>query len=316
METAEVFFRSLSDTASVTALVGRCEDLYFEAKTCSVPLADSDQRVLAKALSSFANSDGGVLVYGLVAKGGNRTRPDSVQGAKPVKRLAQLESETLSLMGQLTQPAIDKVVTARRGLARTSDQGFLLIYVPPSDKAPHRSVKDREYYRRTGDTSLPMEHYEIAEMFGRRKVPRLEFRWDLSFGGYTGAKPARVFQAQIIVGLYNPSSATAKYPALVLNGAGPCHHGLDGNGHTGLPRRASLHDTAVFGGGADDVIYPGVFHAVTKLQTINISERSPSVSDVTISYEIYAEDMPSLRNSLTVPGAEIIERFRQQPLDW
>ena len=72
----------MSSSAAVTALVGRAEDLYFDAKTCSVPFSAHDQQHLAEALSGFANADGGVLVYGLVARGGDRSKPDVVTAVR------------------------------------------------------------------------------------------------------------------------------------------------------------------------------------------------------------------------------------------
>jgi hypothetical protein len=90
-------------------LVGRPEDLYFEAKTCSTPFSNDDKDNFAKALSGFANADGGVLVWGLQASGGDRTKPDVVTGVKPVSKLSAAHSELLSLVGQVVEPLVENV---------------------------------------------------------------------------------------------------------------------------------------------------------------------------------------------------------------
>jgi predicted HTH transcriptional regulator len=178
-ESAQVFFESLRTAGDVTGLLGRAEDLYFEAKTCSDPFPEPDQRHLAEALSGFANADGGVLVYGLVAAGGDRTTSDVVKRVEPIKSLKLLNSRLLALVGQLVEPPVAYVRVELREFDRQPHEGFVLVYVPPSDLGPHRSRKDREYYRRHGYGFYRMEHFEIAEMFGRRRRPSLSLTWSL-----------------------------------------------------------------------------------------------------------------------------------------
>jgi hypothetical protein len=62
MDNAQAFFESLASFANVETLVGRPEDLYFEAKTCSSPFSKDDKKHLAEGLSGYANSDGGLSV--------------------------------------------------------------------------------------------------------------------------------------------------------------------------------------------------------------------------------------------------------------
>jgi hypothetical protein len=56
---AEAFFQSLATTADIENLVGKTEDLYFDAKELRNEsfAADSEKGPLAKAISAFANTD-------------------------------------------------------------------------------------------------------------------------------------------------------------------------------------------------------------------------------------------------------------------
>jgi hypothetical protein len=101
---AELFYRSLVDSKAITALAGHPEDLYFDAKRCTIPLNNSDKDHLAEALSGFANSDGGTVIYGLVASGGDRTKPDVVTGPDPIKDVSALQAEILALVGSSPNP--------------------------------------------------------------------------------------------------------------------------------------------------------------------------------------------------------------------
>ena len=127
---------------------------------------------MAEAISGFANADGGVLIYGLSAKGGDRTNPDVVTGVEPVKNLLQVHPEVLSLVGQLIEPPVSGVRVESRPFDRVPDSGFVLVYVPASEMM-HRSRKDREFYRRHGTGFHRMEYFEIAEGFGRQRRPLL-----------------------------------------------------------------------------------------------------------------------------------------------
>lgn len=312
---AEEFLKTLPDSLSISNLVttGASETLHFDAKRCSVPFSSDDQDNLATALSGFANSDGGVLIYGLVAAGGDKTKgiPDVVTKPDPIKNLNHLESELNSLIGQLTEPPVSEVKVLVREFKNLANNGFLLVYVPASDSGPHRSVRDREYYRRHGSGFYKMEHFELAEMFGRRRRPQLQIYWNLKLGSWTGATPNRIFNASFIVGLKNVGRGIARYPALLLTGVKKHLYGLDGNGNLGLPNRIrSDHKKLLFGGGADDVIYPDSVVEISVLDPIeNISESSPAFTARTLEYELYADEMPPVRGVLTVDESMLKKRF-------
>jgi hypothetical protein len=312
-ESAQLFLDSLKTAANVTELVGKPEDLYFEAKTCSDPFSKPDQEHLAEALSGFANADGGVLIYGLVAQGGARDMPDAVTRVEQVKKLDLLTSRILGLLGFLVEPPVPNVQVLPREFDRLPNEGFVLVYVPPSDLGPHRSRKSREYYRRHGTGFFRMEHFEIAEMFGRRRKPVLKLFWK------PPSRPRCVFKARtklmettFLIGLQNAGRGLAKYPAVWIDGARPCDFGIDGNGSMGLPARPTSHGH-LFGGGADHVIYPGANLEVTTFLN-QFKADSPQVPwpDVKLTYELYADEMPPVQGEIVVVGATLQNEWGSQ----
>jgi hypothetical protein len=304
-ESAKNFLESLRSAADVSGLVGRPEDLYFEAKTCAEPFSETDQGHLAEALSGFANADGGVLIYGLVAAGGDRTKPDVVTKVERIRNVDLLNSRILGLIGQLVEPPAPNVQVVPVKFDRLPDEGFVLVHVPASDLGPHRSRKDREYYRRHGHGFFPMEHYEIAEMFGRRKKPLLNLVWRLP----ASARTFNFFnepRASVVVGLHNRGRGTGRYPALWLHSGIPNHmFGLDGNGNVGLPKRAVSHGH-LFAGGADHVIYPGTHLEITTLlHPVDLSRTTPW-PELVVDYELFAEEMEIVKGSLRVSGVNLM----------
>jgi hypothetical protein len=304
----------LLTAADVTQLVGTAEHLYFEAKKCATPLSDVDKDHLSEALSGFANADGGTLIYGLVAKGGDRHKPDVVTRVDPLQRLSHTHSEVLSLVGQLVQAPVENVQILPREFSKQPGTGFLLVYVPASDSGPHRSVRDHEYYRRHGSGFFRMEHYEIAEMFGRRKGPRLrvwtEIRQEFEREGAVG-------RCEIIIGLENFGRGLARYPSLRLWGmpqSRPSPYGLDGNGRTGLPPRATAYGHEyLFGGGADDVIYPGTRAAVVIVRHYQLPNKANyELPEFVAEYAVAAEDMPLENGSIRILGETITRAISGQ----
>jgi hypothetical protein len=311
MDNAQALLDSLSTFAEVQALVGRPEDLYFEAKTCSTPFSERDKMHLAEALSGFANSDGGVLVYGLEAHGGDRTKPDVVTRVQPLSNLAKSHSEVLALVGQIVGPPVEGVQVTPRPLTRDPGRGLLLVHVPRCDSFLHRSLVDREFYRRHGHGFFRMEHFEIAEFYGRRRNPDLKFWWGVKVAGWSGNAPNRLFNVGIVVGMQNFGRGIAKYPALMLRKP-RCHpYGLDGSGRLGLPQRVTLvGDSALFGGG-DTVVYPASVLEVTTLQDeIKVQESAPVCPNLMVEYELHAEDMVAVKDELQIKGSEVLEKLR------
>jgi hypothetical protein len=193
IENAKVLFDSLNTAAAISVLVGQQEDLYLEVKVRRTPLSDSYKDNLAEALSGFSNSEGGVLIYGLVARGGDRTTPDVITGVSPVEDASLTHSGILSLVGQLVEPPGQGISVESRPFDRDEAKGFVLLHIPRSEGLLHRSRHDREYYRRHGHSFIRMEHCEIAEFYGRRKSPLLRLWWDVRVIMVSGNSPNRQF---------------------------------------------------------------------------------------------------------------------------
>jgi hypothetical protein len=107
------------------------------------------------------------------------------------------------------------------------------------------------YHKRAGDRTYRMEHYDIADMFGRRQRPRLE----LALRPRTGK--------EIVFRLKNTGRATARAPYLAISMLPPFSRspfGIDGNRNEGIKHLVA--DSPVppwrYPAKADAVIHPGV----------------------------------------------------------
>jgi hypothetical protein len=160
-----------------------------------------DKENFSKCLSAFANSDGGVLVWGV--KTDHRDQVDRAADCRPFAEPEKFRARLQDYLLAATQPPVDgvslAVVSAHRGA------GFVKCLIPASDKPPHMA-SDNKYYRRTSNGSRQMEHIELEDMFGRRQRPVLKLRIALAQTMYRDV-PCELLE----LGLLNEGRAVAKY---------------------------------------------------------------------------------------------------------
>ena len=152
------------------------EDLHLDFKEKSRPserdLNDYDKENLAKAFSGFANSDGGVVIWGI--KASKVKEIDAAEELRPISSISIFNNKVHSLLKELVSPAVDAVQIDIIENS-TSDEGFLIMHIPQSDEVPHMAKAKNLHrnYIRQEDSFKKAEHYQIADMFGRRAQPIL-----------------------------------------------------------------------------------------------------------------------------------------------
>ena len=80
-------------------------DLDFKTKTDSAcgEVGREDKKVLAKALSAFSNSMGGLIIWGMDARK-NEDNIDCAIGLKPIMEIEKFRSEVNRLVSQAIMP--------------------------------------------------------------------------------------------------------------------------------------------------------------------------------------------------------------------
>lgn len=127
---------------------------------------------LTKDVSAFANSSGGVLIYGVGEDPKNAHLPGELD---PVRR-SDVSKEWLESIILNIQPRIDGVKIHPIPIGK--DRALYVVEIPQSTTAHQAS--DHKYYKRWNFSSQPMEDYEIRDVMNRTKHPRivLSFRLD------------------------------------------------------------------------------------------------------------------------------------------
>lgn len=218
-------------------------------------LSRDDRQALAENLSAFANSAGGLLIFGIEARKDSEG-VDAASNAKPISQLARFQSEVTHAVGDLLLPRHDGIEVVAVADPAGKDTGYLAVWVDRSERRPHQSqaAKDRRYYKRAGDSSFVMEHYDVEDAFRRQTTPELSLT--LRMGGISRKQGGGfgVFKGyRFVFSLYNASLVTARFPYvhfMTLNGLYIPRYG------TPPLRQRRQEGRLCFDGGADDVIHP------------------------------------------------------------
>lgn len=157
------------------------EDLYtdFKQKDNSDVGAASinDKRQYAKAISGFANSDGGLLVWGIVAskEGKDPESPDVARDLKPISSVKTFHADLNAITLNATKPVVDAVRNLLIPDASESESGFVVTYVPAGSTPPYRAELDNnnKYYKRAGSNFYPMEPFDIRDVVFRFRYPKI-----------------------------------------------------------------------------------------------------------------------------------------------
>ena len=129
-----------------------------DAWTTGGKIEDYARTRLFKEIVALANTAGGHLLIGVDED--DTAKPPTACGITPVPRCADL-AQRLIQMAQSIDPPIPLLLA--RGILTDGDAGVVVIRVPASRLAPHRST-DREVYVRRGTNSLPVSMREVRDM--------------------------------------------------------------------------------------------------------------------------------------------------------
>jgi len=152
------------------------EELFLDYKQSSTTLpsaklSDDDRKNLAKAIAGFANSEGGIIVWGVDCR--HTTHGDVPTGAAPITQPVALKTLFDTALGGLTLPAHAGVENLAL-LDKPRTDGFVITYVPIGLHVPYQTLYPKqEFYIRAGSSFHPTPHAVLAGLFGRTPQPNV-----------------------------------------------------------------------------------------------------------------------------------------------
>lgn len=215
--------------------------------------SDKWQQVFGKAASGFANSEGGVLVWGIEAK--NR---QPLKDAR-IPNVQEFYRELLDLTITILEPKLEGIEHHSILHPDGDGSGYVVSHVPRGDLKPYMSTArdHNKYFFRMSSSTGAMAHDQIRGFFFARSRPELDL--------FLKKRMSRPGIVTIRATLKNSGAVIAERCAVafereVFLGSFDCLYNSPTYGNVeiesdGVPRSASLVRMI-----SDFVLYPGMSH--------------------------------------------------------
>lgn len=197
------------------------EELFLDFKRSSddgksVRLSQRDRNNLAKAISGFGNSEGGVIVWGVDCSA-DYDGADVAKAKVPIQNVHRFLGNLQGAVSGCTIPPHNRV--EHHPVPCADGRGFVVTLVPKSDYAPHQMVGKLQYFIRAGSDFVPTPHQVLAGMFGKRPQPNVFYMFIVSPARNEGNKI--IFEYGIIITNRGPGIAKDLYlSCMVYEGLG------------------------------------------------------------------------------------------------
>lgn len=154
----------------ITALIDNEaeESVHLDFKAAGALSKDDKKKAeIAKDVSAFANSDGGIIVYGIEEQEHKAHALSYIDG----------NTYTKEWLEQVIQDNIQRRIEGLE-IFPIRDNGDItksiyIVKIPRSSNTPHMSA-DKCYYKRNNFRSVKMEEYEVRDLFYRESTPNLK----------------------------------------------------------------------------------------------------------------------------------------------
>lgn len=202
-----VGLRTFSDVQRLVA-EQRPEGLHLDYKSLQNVKESTFKVDVAALLSAFANTEGGVAIYGVKterlreSEKDNRDFPVSIEPANGA--FPDASSKIRQWAEDLVMPSLQAVRI--NPIDGPSGQFAIVVYVPQSAIRPHQAREKLCYYRRNADNSRPMEHAQVELLFRTRVAQELN---QMPFVKVSENKPVAIDHRKVSIHIDNVGNVPA-----------------------------------------------------------------------------------------------------------
>ncbi|MCC7303482.1 MAG: ATP-binding protein [Bacteroidia bacterium] len=144
------------------------ESLHLDYKASgSLQNTDAKKKEIAKDVSAFANSDGGIIIYGITEENHVPISYSFIDGHQITKEW--LENVIHSNISKRIEKLSIIPIRYEGDISKT----IYVIKIPSNSSAPHMA-NDSRYYRRYNFQSVPLEEYEVRNLYFKREKTVLQ----------------------------------------------------------------------------------------------------------------------------------------------
>ncbi|MCX6702743.1 MAG: ATP-binding protein [Candidatus Wolfebacteria bacterium] len=213
---AEKLYRSLSSLSDIQRLIdnGETENQYLECKSPGEPRLDKGlKQQLAEAVSGFANTGGGVIIWGLSTTHHSHSGLDILTQVEEIASIKNFKIQIDLAAASVFEPQIISCQSKLLTKNPSDTKGLIITFIPPTNGDPIRSNIDGKFYIRVRDEFNEMPYETIKRMFAGTSGPDLsalfnnqlvklrpDGSWDIPIGvGNNSSAAAKDVQVSVTV---------------------------------------------------------------------------------------------------------------------
>jgi hypothetical protein len=186
---------------------GETEGIYLECKAPGSPQLTRDIKAnLAKAISGFSNTAGGVILWGVSTTKHLQSKLDVLTQIEPIGNCKQFARQIENAIPTLSTPSIIGSETKIILKAKKDTRGILATLISQKLGDPVQSNIDNSFYFRSGDEFVVAPYEMIKRMFASTEIPDLHVYFE---NDLVNLKEDGSWEIPIII--RNDSSAIAEY---------------------------------------------------------------------------------------------------------
>jgi hypothetical protein len=305
--TLEETFNSI-DLATIESYVAEGKQEYVQLDFKLINRADlshkDDRKNLVKALSGFANSEGGIIIWGVDAR--EQDGIDCAVGKREIDDVPLFISKLNAFTGEATSPRLNGV--RHKEIITEGKKGYAATLVPESDQAPCMAkLGENRYYKRSGSSFYPMEHFDIQDMFGRRMKPKFEVTI-CPYSYYISQSMHRI-RFSLLLKNIGRGLSRATYLELRLTGIE-----LEEN-LLGLKLLEYAQGNIIkLGEDYNHVIHPKINFNATQLELHLSDQKIEQWEGFGVEYLVTAVDLPAQYGKMWVPKENIIDYIKTKTI--
>jgi predicted HTH transcriptional regulator len=143
------------------------ESIHLDFKEANaLEKSDGKKKEISKDVSAFANSDGGIIIYGIKEQNHKAHSLTYINGQDFTKEWLE---QTINSSIQRRIPDLKIFVIRNSG---NIHETIYIVKIPKSFEAPHL-CKDKRFYKRFNFESVAMEEYEVRQLYGQKLRSKL-----------------------------------------------------------------------------------------------------------------------------------------------
>jgi hypothetical protein len=153
------------------------ENIHLDYKAAdALQKTDGKKKEISKDISAFANSDGGIVIYG-VKEFTEPTKKYLPEKIDPIDRNIISKEWLEQVINSNVSPRIDGIKITLISILTEKDKVLYVVEIPKSNTA--HQAGDQRYYKRFNFESVAMYDYEIRDVMNRKKFPKIELSFEI-----------------------------------------------------------------------------------------------------------------------------------------